>query len=121
MNITKEAIQELQKTIGPVVEKLGHNGEFMYEVYRRQVYVDAFTSDGGYLLFWIFCLAMVISSKKIWIKLSDDSDQLVMVVYWVLISLGIYQTLCSLTNMAAKLINPDYYAIQEILSIMLAK
>ena len=116
MNISKEAIQELQKTIAPVVENLGQGGEVMYEVYRRQVYVDAFTNYGGYVLFGAYCLAILMHLKKSWQKYSEDkSDKSLMVFYWLCVIVVIFLILWNVTNMAARLINPDYYVIQDIL------
>lgn len=118
--ITNEGIRELTKALMPLATKIGQTGEFVYETYRRQVYVQVITENGGWILFNIFLLIPAIKIIKHFNhgrkKNPGDEDWVLgLVLSWILLSVVVFFILSNSTLAVARLWNPDYYVISGLL------
>lgn len=119
MNISEQVtqiIQEIAKQLGIVADKI-------YPILIRQAYVEGFTN----LFSLMLCVVFGVVSYKIFKKtlnlcLEDETLALIfgiICIITILVSLLSFVTFCmNFTNMVTALVNPDYYIIQKIISMM---
>ena len=119
--LNEETLKQLKEMFSLVAEKLGQGGEFVYRVYRRQIYVEAvrdlLSMSFGLLLLWGVKRTWE-SLQKTW-KTSSDGGEVVFGFFWILgLGLGLLCLFSGLYGFLSKLINPDYYVIQKLLEIV---
>lgn len=121
--ITKEAIGELQKALTPVVTKLGQGGEFVYETYYKQQIVYGVLN----MIEGILGLGILFATYKFYIYAFKKNKEEGSYSGWDLSGslIGIFGSLLGITlilicfpEAIGRLINPDYYLLQELLSIV---
>lgn len=127
--ISKEAILELQKVLTPVMSKLGKGGDYVYRAYYKQQMIQAFTN-----FIWVGFFAVVAwVGFKLWqsanIQQKRDRKEssyyrmsenvfwmrVFAIMFWASALLLIPMTI---GNSIGRLMNPDYYLIQDLLSIV---
>jgi hypothetical protein len=120
--ITKEALQELQKTLIPVGQKLGQGGQFVWETYYRQQMVIAVQE----VLYSAFALAMLgtavwwgrFSYKKVKADIYSDFAFLSLMGVLMLLFFGVIVLVINAPGAIGHFLNPNYYIIQDLLSII---
>lgn len=116
--ITKEAIQELQKALVPVAEKLGQGGEWVYKVYYKQQIVYGIQGIMGFILALILLLLTYIVIKKS-IKNETSDTWVTLAVLLMLITIpALFIGTAELFKSVGRIINPDYYVLQDLLTII---
>lgn len=112
----KQAIEYIKTELTPLFEKLGQGGEWAYEVFKRQAYVNAFS--GALLIFPGILLGLIsfrLYKNVVNTSASPDlrfASGLGCVVSGLLAGLAIGSALHGLIQVW---INPDYAAIELII------
>lgn len=118
--ITKEAIVELQNALTPVVQKLGQGGEWVYKVYYKQQIVYGIQSILGVLLVILgwFLIGKMLKKAEWDFGTPDNFYAVATIVGSIFLTMATFYVSVSLFGGVGRLINPDYYILQELLSII---
>lgn len=116
--ITKEAIQELQKALVPVAEKLGQGGEWVYKVYYKQQIVYGVQGIMGFILALVLLLITYIAIRKAIKNETSDTWGTVAVVLILITIPALVIGTTELFQSVGRILNPDYYVLQDLLSII---
>ena len=117
MNEIQQLIDLTKKGLTQVATQLGTTLPQLWEIMIMQQYVEAmvgFLQAGIILFIWY----LIIKSKAIKKMIEDDFESLlsipflIFLVFFVLLTL--YSFVIDVPNGIAKLINPEYYAIKDI-------
>jgi flagellar biosynthesis protein FlhB len=120
--MSPETVKAVQEALAPMAQKLGEGAAHLYEIYVRQMFAEAVASGVvllvlsiGLFAFWILWYKSRKAYEKKHHYASDLSDGLgiagsfATVVMTVLIPFLLFDTI-------TKLINPEYYAIERIIT-----
>ncbi len=119
--INKEAIQQLQIALTPVVEKLGQGGEWVYKVYYKQQIVYGTQWLIAAVLFLGVLIALLTNFKKLkqWDDESGGYDKGFLPGLAIFGMFGAFALfLVCIGASVGRFINPDYYILQDLLSII---
>lgn len=114
---TKEVIEVVTTALQPLAEKLGTTAQYVWELQVRQSYVDGSIALVG-LLFGLVVVGLTIFLN--W-KHKDDEDY--DFAFWSVISIipmsvGLVFILSNINTVFTAFINPEYYAIQQMINLV---
>jgi hypothetical protein len=123
----EKAFQKATEYIDAIAAKLGVAAEHVYGILVRQQYVEGITTILGCLTFVavMFFISRKITDltkstresakKKSFTEISEDLAHVVLVLGWIAFFFALIFASFAIPDSVAKLINPEYYAIKEIL------
>lgn len=115
--------QKIIDLLCPLATKLGTTVEHLWMVLVKQAYYEGFYSVINFIILMLFCFLVFKVEKIFWYKDYDDSDAkdfvhgLILGVDIIFSVVFIISILCS-TSVISKLINPEYIALQRLLSMI---
>jgi len=112
--ISKEAIGELQKALVPVVTKLGQGGEWVYRTYYKQQIVIGVQNLVGALIGFV----VLIIAWRVFPTVKKESKGDLWFLWGIFILIGVVVFIGFGIEAIGRLINPDYYLLQDLLSII---
>lgn len=123
----EQAFQKVTEYIDAMAVKLGVAAEHVYEILVRQQYVEGITVLIGCLLFVVVSLFIARKTTELTsVKreerkgkyVSEISEDLALVAYvlsWTVFFIALLVSVFAVPDCIAQFINPEYYAIKEIL------
>ncbi len=117
-NDLQKSIDIIKTNLEPLADKIGQSAAWTFELFVRQVYVDAFSE----LLFVIPGVICLYISKNIYKSgLRDrykDIDPAKCFFMSVFLIAGLFMVLGPLSDLIAALLNPNYQAIKLIIELV---
>ena len=118
-NYLEKTIDIIKTNLQPLADKIGQGAGWTYELFVRQVYVNALTG----LLWEVVGIGLLVTAKKCFDKkLEDKYDDWDDYNKWFLIvpvlGIGLALTLLPLSNLIQALVNPNYRAIKLIIDLV---
>ena len=118
--------QEIAKVLDLLAERFGTTIEHLWEVMIRQAYIEAIMG------IFVFALLLVVNIKFIkwakpittnddhetWEKWGVDGVMPVMASGFIMLVISCIAFLMTIDNLVAKLVNPEYWALQQILELL---
>ncbi len=108
----------IKQELAPLTEKIGQGAEFTYGLFKRQVYVNAFTS----LLLIIPGIMFLFFSRILWIRAEKmrkedrySHHEMVYLSAGISLIVGFSMILAPISGLISVLVYPDYQAIKLIL------
>lgn len=120
--------KETQELLQKLAEKLGTTVEYLWQVLLKQAQIDAFTTLFQFALIALFGITLYRLHKKFLKPISDDrySDNLYskydegiicpMFIGAIVFAILAICAFFSITDMVNGFLNPEYWALQRILS-----
>jgi uncharacterized protein YqhQ len=124
----EKAFDKVTAYIDALAQKLGVAAEHVYITLIRQQYVEGITS----IIACLFAIGVTFyiakktteltknkreAAKEKWItSMSEDLAPVAVAVTWVLFFISLIVTMFVIPGSVSQLINPEYYAIKEILN-----
>lgn len=114
-----KTIEQVKELLIPLANKLGEAAQWGWIVIMRQVYVDAIISTVWCFILSLILVFFIIFIIKIYKNENIDEDISIPVIgIGIPISLIIiFFMCCNLSTAISHFINPEYYAIKEILNL----
>ncbi len=117
MNIQEiaSASAQIKELLVPLADKIGQTGQYVFGLFVRQVYVNAITG-----LLWWFAAILILSATPRFQKWTKKEDEEIagMIISCCAVILALFLFLLPLSNLIGSLINPEYKAIELIISTL---
>lgn len=112
--LTYRLLQEL-------AEQLGTTTEYLWEVLVSQAPINSLTNIAMYVL-WIVGVILIV---RYWVRSTEDlweTENVVLITFYLLSGVwfvvGFFALLTSAHNTITGFLNPEYWALQQILELM---
>ena len=117
-NDLEKTIDIIKTNLQPLADKIGQGAGWTYELFVRQVYVNALTG----LLWEVVGIGLLVIAKKCFDKKLEDKYYDWEHNKWFLVvpalGIGLALTLGPLSNLIKALLNPNYQAIKLIIDLV---
>jgi hypothetical protein len=121
--MNKETVDAIVNAIKPVAEKIGEGAAHLYQVYVRQVYVEGVVCLTVGLPISLAVLVASIYILKSGMKAyqEDGEGEIRVGVACLLLLISLVSIAAFASDGVMRLLNPEYYAIDRILSTVRGK
>jgi len=116
--LNEKTQEELLKMLSSISEKLGQGSEFVFHAYYKQVYVHAFGNLLVAVLGASLLLVAIILTSKVRELANKMYDDGIWIFWGLTIIVGVFLLIMSLYQFVGKMVNPDYYVIQDLLTTL---
>jgi len=114
--LNEKTQEELLKMLSSISEKLGQGSEFVFHAYYKQVYVHAFGNLLVAVLGASLLLVAIILTSKVRELANKMYDDGIWIFWGFMVVVGIILFTIGSYNFVVRIVNPDYYVIQDLLT-----